>query len=31
MPYVALLLKKNCKNLGTLEFPLPDPLVITYA
>jgi len=30
MPYIALFLKKNCKNLGALEVPLPDSLVISY-
>jgi len=31
MLYIALFLEKNCKNLGALEVPLPDPnlLVLT--
>jgi len=32
MPYITLFLEKNCKNLGALEVPPPDPrgYVITY-
>jgi len=30
MPYIALFLKKNCKNIGALEVSPTDILVITY-